>query len=342
MSSIPTLLKPFAMQIKTFLKIAGAIKYTLYLLDSEFPLNVLEQVAWDEPDLLQNVKRVNPWLVELVANMPPIHLSPFSPPRKKLRLPQPLEFPTSGQFSLPSLLSNPLIPSSPLSCVSDNIPAGIQGARHAQFGLSLTDLHFNKLQGGLFPFGYREFDRTISPKTPSGSLKASSENDDNLSCLLTIGNTSPNFKQNNEKKTQKLMLFGKAILTEQQMSQSCSGETVGNSLSYGNREKTVNLSGNSSGSALLHSGPTENSSDELSPWYKDQKSEFGLETGHCKVFMESDDVGRTLDLSALSSYEELYRKLATMFGIQRSEMLSNVLYQDTTGSVRHTGDEPFR
>nr|GMC72943.1 auxin response factor 16-like [Ipomoea batatas] len=285
----------------------------------------LLQVAWDEPDLLQNVKRVNPWLVELVANMPPIHLSPFSPPRKKLRLPQPLEFPTSGQFSLPSLLSNPLIPSSPLSCVSDNIPAGIQGARHAQFGLSLTDLHFNKLQGGLFLFGYREFDRTISPKTPSGSLKASSENDDNLSCLLTIGNGSPNLKQNNEKKTPtpKLMLFGKAILTEQQMSQSCSGETV-------------NLS-DGSGSALLHSGPTENSRDEPFPWYKDEKSE----TGHCKVFMESDDVGRTLDLSALGSYEELYRKLASMFGIQRSEMLSNVLYQDTTGSVRHTGDEPF-
>ncbi|KAA8534371.1 hypothetical protein F0562_031878 [Nyssa sinensis] len=69
----------------------------------------LLQVAWDEPDLLQNVKRVNPWLVELVSNMPTIHLSPFSPPRKKLRLLQP-DFPLVGQFPMPSHLSKPLGP----------------------------------------------------------------------------------------------------------------------------------------------------------------------------------------------------------------------------------------
>lgn len=40
------------------------------------------------------MKRVSPWLVELVSNMPLIHLSPFSPPRKKLRIPQPPNFPS--------------------------------------------------------------------------------------------------------------------------------------------------------------------------------------------------------------------------------------------------------
>ncbi|GMP68012.1 hypothetical protein CsSME_00027782 [Camellia sinensis var. sinensis] len=95
--------------------------------------------------------------------------------------------------------------------------------------------------------------------------------------------------------------------------------------------------------AVLQNGPPESSSDDGSPWYKDhQKSEFGLETGHCKVFMESEDVGRTLDLSALGSYEELYRNLANLLGIERSGMLSHVLYRDAAGAIKHTGDKPFR
>lgn len=69
--------------------------------------------------------------------------------------------------------------------------------------------------------------------------------------------------------------------------------------------------------------------------------EPSFEIGHCKVFMESEDVGRTLDLSTLGSYEELYRKLANMFGIESSEMLSHVLYRDLTGSVKQIGNEPF-
>ncbi|KAF2318526.1 hypothetical protein GH714_008639 [Hevea brasiliensis] len=191
----------------------------------------LLQVAWDEPDLLQNVKRVSPWLVELVSNMPASHLSPFSPPMKKLRIPQPPDFSLIGQLPVPSFTSNPLSSNSPLCCVSDNIPVGIQGARHAQFELSSADLHFNKLQSGLFP--------------------------------------------------------------------------------------------------------TTNLSDDH------QETDLGLETGHCKVFMESEDVGRTLDLSVLGSYEELYGKLANMLGIENSDMPSSVLYRDAAGAIKHTGDEPF-
>ncbi|EEF28340.1 Auxin response factor, putative [Ricinus communis] len=205
----------------------------------------LLQVAWDEPDLLQNVKRVSPWLVELVANMPAVHLSPFSPPRKKLRIPQTPDFSLIGQLQMPSFTSNTLNLNSPLCCVSDNITARIQGARHAQFGLSSADLHINKLQ--------------------SGSVSAS--------------------------------------------------------------HQTTTL---------------ENSSDEGSPSYKEHwKTDLGLETGHCKVFMESEDVGRTLDLSVLGSYEELYGKLANMFEIENSDMLSSVLYRDAAGAIKRTGDEPF-
>ncbi|THG07624.1 auxin response factor 18-like [Camellia sinensis] len=294
----------------------------------------LLQVAWDEPDLLQNVTRVSPWLVELVSNMPAIHFSPFTPPRKKLRVPQPPDFPFIGQLPMPSFPSNPLRPSSPLCCISDNIPAGIQGARHAHFGLSSADLHFNKLHSGLFPLGSQRLDYAVQPpRVPIGNLTDNPKDNKNLSCLLTMGISTQNSKKDNETKTPMFLLFGQPILTEQQISQSCSSDE--------NPEKTPNFS-DGSGSAVLQNGPPESLSDDGSPWYKDhQKSEFGLETGHCKVFMESEDVGRTLDLSALGSYEELYRNLANLLGIERSGMLSHVLYRDAAGAIKHTGDKPF-
>ncbi|KAF5742540.1 hypothetical protein HS088_TW09G00590 [Tripterygium wilfordii] len=301
----------------------------------------LLQVAWDEPDLLQNVKRVNPWLVELVSNMPAIHLSPFSPPRKKLRLPQHPDFASfMSQLPMPSFTGNPLTPNSPLCCLSENIPTGIQGARHGQFGPP-SDLHYNKLQLGHFPVGFEQLDHAAPTyEIPSGNYVRKTENDERISCLLTMGNPTHISKENNETKTPHFFLFGQLILPEQETSQSCSGDTTTRNISSdGNIEKMVS---DGSGSALLHDGPMESSSDEGSPCYKDhQKADLGLQTGHCKVFMESDDVGRTLDLSVLSSYQELYGKLASMFGLRSSEMMSSVLYQDAAGTVKHTRDEPF-
>lgn len=283
----------------------------------------LLQVAWDEPDLLQNVKRVNPWLVELVSNMPAIHQSPFSPPRKKLRVPQPPDCSLMGQLSMPSVLSNPL-----------NFPAGIQGARHAQYGLFTQDPHFYKLQSGLFPFGFQQLDyaAALPSKIPVREFNKPPENNENVSCLLTIGNSSPSSNNNtNSKPTHSFFLFGQPILTEQQLSQSCSGDTAGSNSLNG----TANPS-DGSGSAVVQNGALDSSSDEQKSGYGETET-----TGHCKVFMESEDVGRTLDLSGLGSYEELYRKLLNMFSLERSEMLSNVLYRDETGAVKHTGDEPF-
>ncbi|KAJ9553837.1 hypothetical protein OSB04_017882 [Centaurea solstitialis] len=189
----------------------------------------LLQVAWDEPELLQNVKRVNPWLVELVASMPAMHLSPFSPPRKKLRIPQPPDF--------------------PLLMMSTSI----QGARHSShFGL--------------------DHNHHLRPKT--GSKTKDDEK---------------------EKRKPLFMLFGQPILTEEQLSESFSGDTTANA---------------SDGSVVLQNGSVRSSSDDDGSW---------VETGHCKVFMESEDVGRSLDLTALQSYEELYKELGGMFGFEKSD-----------------------
>ncbi|KAI3474642.1 hypothetical protein Pfo_029824 [Paulownia fortunei] len=300
----------------------------------------LLQVAWDEPDLLQNVKRVNPWLVELVSNMPAIHLSPFSPPRKKLRLPQHLEFPLDGQIPLPAFSGNHLLGSSnPFWCLPNNTPAGMQGARHAQYGLSLSDLHLNKLQSGLFPVGFLPLDRVPVPTGASKPIIPKPGSNENVSCLLTMGNSTQGSKKSENGKAAPFVLFGQPILTEKQISLSCSSDTVspartGNSSSDGNADKMGNTS-DGSGSAHNHNEAPERSSCE------GFQSELSLKTGHCKVFMESEDVGRTLDLSLLGSYEELHRKLANMFGIEISEILNRVLYRDDTGAVRQLGDKPF-
>ncbi|KAM7263508.1 hypothetical protein ACFE04_001191 [Oxalis oulophora] len=282
----------------------------------------LLQVSWDEPDLLQNVKRVSPWLVELVSNMPAIHLSPFAQTRKKLRLnPHPDFTLDGGQIPIPNFSGNHHLlgpASSPFGCLPENnSPAGMQGARHhAHYGLSLSDLQLNKLQSGLFSVGFPPIDHhhqavTPPPKSSNGPgpgfLKPSMS--ENVSCLLTMSSSSPP-KKNEDPKAPQLVLFGQPILTEQQISLSSSGDTVSsirteNGLSDSKRKITVD-----------------------SEW----------ETGHCKVFMESEDVGRTLDLSLLGSYNELSQKLTEMFGV---ETLSHVLYRDTKGTVKHVGNEPF-
>ncbi|EEF32449.1 auxin response factor 18 [Ricinus communis] len=302
----------------------------------------LLQVTWDEPDLLQNVKRVSPWLVELVSNMPVIHLSPFSPPRKKLRLPQHLDFPLDGQFQLPSFSGNPLGPSSPLCCLSDNTPAGIQGARHAQFGISLSDLQLNKLQSGLFLSSLQRFNS--HSRVSESFMKSNTNSNENLSCLLTMGNSNTNSEKSDNVKRHQFVLFGQPILTEQQISRSCSTDAVSQVLS-----KKLS-SDESPEKAKIHdvlgSTPEKQTSPEKSAstglsWQSLHTTETGLDAGHCKVFLESEDVGRTLDLSVLGSYEELYSRLANMFGIERSEMLHHVLYRDAAGAIRQTGDEPF-
>ncbi|XP_057954531.1 auxin response factor 18-like isoform X2 [Malania oleifera] len=302
----------------------------------------LLQVTWDEPDLLQNVKRVSPWLVELVSNMPVINLSPFSQPRKKLRLPQHPDIPLDGQFPMPSFSGNPLGPSSPLCCLSDNTPAGIQGARHTHFGISITDLQlYNKLQSGLFIPSFQQFDQ---PSKMSDSITTGHTNcNENISCLLTMGNSSQKLEKSDDLKKPQFILFGQPILTEQQISRSCSTDAVSRvyfekSSSHANLEKSNKFS-DGRGSILEQQSPAENLSSARNLGF--HSAELGLDTGHCKVFMESEDVGRTLDLSVLGSYEELYRRLANMFGVERSETLNCILYRDATGAIKHAGDEPF-
>uniref|UniRef100_A0A0V0IRJ8 Auxin response factor n=1 Tax=Solanum chacoense TaxID=4108 RepID=A0A0V0IRJ8_SOLCH len=296
----------------------------------------LLQVAWDEPDLLQNVKHVSPWLVELVSNMPVIHPSPFSPPRKKLRLPP--DFSLDSQFQLPFFSGNPLRSSSPFCCLSDNITAGIQGARHVQFGVPLLNLHRSeKLQlGVLQPPASQPVD--ADSEIPIGTSKVQKESNENVSCLLTMG-TSSQMEEADNVKTPRFLLFGQPILTEQQMSSVLSTHAPPQVQAERDSDwaqlKTERIS---QGWKCL----SESLSSTTFLWNKGyHAAELGTSTDHCKVFLDSEDVGHTLDLSVLGSYAELYKRLADMFEMERLDMVTRVLYLDATGASKQIGDEPF-
>lgn len=208
-------------------------------------------------------------------------------------------------------------------------PAGMQGARHAHhYAPSLPDLHLNRPQHpGTGPF-LASFPHSFTPsRTVNSTLISKSSGIDLSSCFLTMKNSGQARKKPEDPKTRPLVLFGQPILTEQQLSLGSSGNTVS---SEGTGEKIGN-----------HSDGASQKSLQL---YRDNHRETpepSLETGHCKVFMESEDVGRTLDLSLFGSYDELYKKLAHMFGVENSETLNHVMYRDSSGAVKHVGSEPF-
>ncbi|KAJ6425463.1 hypothetical protein OIU84_026104 [Salix udensis] len=310
----------------------------------------LLQVTWDEPDLLQNVKRVSPWLVEVASNMSAIHFPPFQSPRKKLRLPQHLDFPVVGQFPMPIFSGSLLQPSSLFGFLPNNIPAGMQGARHAHYGLPLSDLHLKKLHTGLLRAGFPPLlDHTASSLTKASSIQIIQKPSlsEVVSCELTMSHSTSNSKRADDVKIPQLVLFGQRIVAEQHISRGCSDNTgsavlTRNSCFEGKLNK-VGFRSEGSVSTLHHRGPSEHSSREGLQWNKDShlKSEQSFKIGHCKVFLESEDVGRSLDLRLLESYEELYRKLAAMFGRLNPEKFSNLLYRDVNGITKHVGEEPF-
>ncbi|EEC77655.1 auxin response factor 10 [Oryza sativa Japonica Group] len=316
----------------------------------------LLQVTWDEPELLQNVKRVCPWLVELVSSMPNLHLPSFSPPRKKPRNPPYAELPLEGQiFTGPVFPPNPMahdhhhhhgFPFLPFPDSSAQ-PAGIQGARHAQFASPFPEFHIGNLQPNLMLYaGIRlpPADRAAPAPRPPRII---------ISTDLTIGSPgkpddaacspSSGGKKIDDTKPRGFLLFGQAILTEEQIK---NGNSDGRPASPNwDAEKAPNTS-EGSDSGVTQGSPTKNTTPSWSlPYFGgnniSRASEYELNPGQCKVFVESETVGRSLDLSALSSFEELYACLSDMFSIGSDELRSHLVYRSPAGEVKHAGDEPF-
>ncbi|EPS66575.1 hypothetical protein M569_08201, partial [Genlisea aurea] len=243
-------------------------------------------VNWDEPDLLHNVKRVNPWLVEPVTasssafNMNGFPMSSssssssFSPPFKKLRFTAMAEAQEFSRFGYHHQIMGVASRSSFVT------PAGMQGARHPpRYGVSMAASSY---------FGQQQ------QHPLSISIKPSSADDE--PATVTKKTTSAPF-----------LLFGQPILTDEQITRmgfEDDGTTaVGIDLNRKNRDEPLPVL-----------------------------------DGQCKVFLGSEDVGRSLDLPSLGSYDELRRKVGVLLG---GEATNLIVYSDSKGAVKQLGDEPF-
>ncbi|WVZ86425.1 hypothetical protein U9M48_033205 [Paspalum notatum var. saurae] len=315
----------------------------------------LLQVTWDEaPELLGNVHRVSPWLVEPVSSMPNLHMPPpFSASRKKPRIPpynnESILLEGQQLFDTAFPRNHPLppapkhdrgfiVPSFPFPEYGyGSAAAGIQGARQAQFIQMFSDPNIGDLQRSLlFCAGIRAADHR-APATPRISTDLTLPRQDAPS-------SPPSAGADGAKAPGVVMLFGRAILTEEQM-KSSSSSGVPSSPRAVNRGSSSNTSdGSGSDVTQTQVSPTMTKRPSwMSPWSGDNSpSQWGLEAGQCKVFVESDAIGRNLDLSALGSFEELYARLSAMFCIDNAADLgSHVLYLTAAGEAKHVGDEPF-
>ncbi|EPS59057.1 hypothetical protein M569_15753, partial [Genlisea aurea] len=251
------------------------------------------QVAWDEPDLLQNVNSVSPWLVEMVVSglplppPPPPLSSPFLQPRKKMRL---IDFPLDAttHYGLPSFTGRPQN-----SCVylqeAISSAGGIQGARHVRIPFPQPLSTSNFLDAAA---------RNHRPKVvPRKKNDDSSDADQNVGCLLSIGNNSHMAAAAAEKTENQIRLFGKPISIDRRKSSSPpSSETT-----------------------------TTTTTRRC-----------------CKVFLDSEDAGKSLDLPGIGSYEEMYARLEEMFELV-DDVKGRVFYcdSDDDGVVKWPGDVPY-
>ncbi|KAL6961805.1 Arf17p [Sarracenia purpurea var. burkii] len=96
-------------------------------------LSMQSLVTWDEPEVLNNVKRVSPWQVEYVVPTPPLHST--LPPAKKFRIypSTVLQIDGEGDLFFPGLSNS--MANLNLSWMNYNsIHAGMQGASDQFFG----------------------------------------------------------------------------------------------------------------------------------------------------------------------------------------------------------------
>ncbi|XP_024541392.1 auxin response factor 10 [Selaginella moellendorffii] len=365
-------------RISWFMGTISAVQAADPILWPSSPWRVL-QVAWDEPDLLQGVSRVSPWQVELVSTLP-MQLPPFSLPRKRFRQTPAPEGQSFSGLPTTTFANGVLGQANPWHGLSDDVPAGMQGARHERlYGLTFSECQPNRIHSGLLEnryqaqdipvaatLGYGATDLRLGNVFPQGGsgggeqrtlvttvLCNGSQNDSGVSCTESSCNKQGTF-----------LLFGKKIETarvqEQQNSAGSSSEATSRH-NVPSQQPSASSSGDSHNDAvqqnvLLHENGDSGHGGDVggSKWLKKQASVLSSEkkdrlegsssdeeSSQCRVFMESGDVKRTLDLSSFGSYDELYKQLAAVFCVDVAKISGRVVYKDSEGSTIHTGGEPY-
>ncbi|XP_042505046.1 auxin response factor 17-like [Macadamia integrifolia] len=243
------------------------------------------QVTWDEPEVLQNVKKVSPWQVELIATTPPLQ-TPF-PPTKRLRVPQNLDLLTDGERSLyypMEELTNSMMGNLSPSLFSYNsFPAGMQGARQESYYVSSLSnfvsnsshrMYTDHLHGNMAPKSSEstEFDHLHGNMAPKSSV----------STELNIGSTSQS--DNSSPHSQSSVHF---FATELFNNRKCSSTTKSGVASF-----------QLFGKLIQTNQPVERGFDDVG---------CSVDDG-CKVYKESEGINNPMNPSSCSS-NKLYNGL---------------------------------
>ncbi|KAK6938471.1 B3 DNA binding domain [Dillenia turbinata] len=182
------------------------------------------QVTWDEPEILQNMKRVSPWQVEYVVPTPPYNAFP---PAKKFRGPPNLGALTDGDgelfypmAGLPNSMMGQLTP--PL--LNYHIfPAGMQGARQDPICVSKVSdfLGESALQActdsATTANNMASKLETVSTELNIGSLQSENLSPDSQISVHFYGSELGNRGSNSAEKVRisSFQLFGKVIQTKE-------------------------------------------------------------------------------------------------------------------------------
>ncbi|PQM37853.1 auxin response factor 17 [Prunus yedoensis var. nudiflora] len=141
------------------------------------------QVTWDEPEVLQNAKRVSPWQVDYVASTPSIHTA--FPPAKRFRVPLSPGLLTNAEeeFFFPVAgAPNSTMGQLNASLLNYNtFPAGMQGARQDLYCVS--NLSHLLSENSPQMCTYNSFGNNVVPKLKrvSTELNIGSSQSDELS-----------------------------------------------------------------------------------------------------------------------------------------------------------------
>ncbi|CAL0317898.1 unnamed protein product [Lupinus luteus] len=179
------------------------------------------QVAWDEPEVLQNAKRVSPWQVELVS---PPSLHTAFPPTKKFRAAQGLGVLSDREgdsyFPMAWFSNSSMGHLNKTLLRSETFPLGMQGARHDAFSASklfnfTNDIDNSYLRMGSSYFGNNTMPmlRTVSTELNIGSSQSEDLSPNSHSSLPSFGTDFAGGQNCNASKvgSGSFLLFGKII-----------------------------------------------------------------------------------------------------------------------------------
>lgn len=185
----------------------------------------MSQVTWDEPEILQNAKRVSPWQIEFVSPTRPLHTT--FPPAKRLKFPQNSGSLTDVEeeifFPVTSLSNSTVGYLNPSLLNYNTSPAGMQGARqnpyNSLFSLSnfISENNHQMSFDGTFGNNMVPKLRRVSTELNIGSSQSDNLSPDSHSSVHSFGTELVGNQGCNSTKVgvRSIQLFGKIINMKQ-------------------------------------------------------------------------------------------------------------------------------